>query len=191
MDLQTLVFLGRSGSGKGTQVELIKKMLEPYLYIYTGDLFRSLAKTDSFAGKKIKGVINVGGLPEEWLASFLWQRELIEKFNGGENLIFDGTPRRLPEAENLDKVLEWLERKEGLKALLVDITEDEAVTRLFKRARTDDSEEAIRSRLGWFKTSTEPVIDYYEKSGRLVRVDGMGTIEEIHQRIKKALNLLP
>ena len=106
-------------------------------------------------------------------------------------MIFDVTPRRLPEEENLDKDLECIERKAGLKALLVDITEDEAVTRLFKRARTDDSEEAIRSRLGWFKTSTEPVIDYYEKSGRLVRVDGMGTIEEIHQRIKKALNLLP
>lgn len=186
---QTLVFLGRSGSGKGTQVELIKKMLEPYLYIYTGDLFRILAKTESFAGKKIKGVIDAGGLPEEWLASFLWQRELIEKFKGEENLIFDGTPRRLHEAENLDKVLEWLERKEGLRAVLVDITEEEAMTRLLKRARVDDTEESIRSRLGWFKTSTDPVIDYYEKSGRLIRIDGMGTVEEIHQRIKKALLL--
>lgn len=186
---QTLVFLGRSGSGKGTQVELIKKMLEPYLYIYTGDLFRALAKTDSFAGKKIKSVVDSGGLPEEWLASFLWQRELIEKFKGEENLIFDGTPRRLEEAENLDKVLEWLERKEGLRAVLVNITEEEAMTRLLKRARVDDSDESIKSRLGWFKTSTEPVVDYYEKSGRLIRIDGMGSIEEIHQRIIKAINL--
>lgn len=187
---QTLVFLGRSGSGKGTQVELIKKMLQPYLYVYTGDLFRALAKTEGFAGKKIKGVIDTGGLPQEWLASFLWQRELIEKFNGGENLIFDGTPRRFHEAEELDEVLEWLERKEGLRAVLVDITEEEAETRLLKRARTDDTKESIKSRLSWFKTSTEPVIDYYEKSGRLIRVDGMGSVEEIHQRIKTALNLL-
>lgn len=186
---QTLVFLGRSGSGKGTQVELIKKMLQPYLYIYTGDLFRVLAKTDSFAGIKIKGVIDTGGLPDEWLASFLWQRELIEKFKGNENLIFDGTPRRLHEAEELDEVLGWLERKEDLRAVLVDITDEEAIIRLLKRSRTDDTEESIRSRLGWFKTSTEPVIDYYEKSGRLVRVDGIGTVDEIHQRIKKALNL--
>ena len=72
--------------------------------------------------------------------------------------------------------------------MLVDITEEEAVTRLLKRARIDDSEESIRSRLGWFKTSTEPVIDYYKKSSRLVRIDGMGTVDEIHQRIRKALN---
>jgi len=186
---RTLVFLGRSGSGKGTQVELIRKTLEPCLYIYTGDLFRALAKTESFAGKKIKGVIDSGGLPDEWLASFLWQRELIEKFKGNENLIFDGAPRRLPEAERLDEVLGWLERKKGLRTILVDITEEEAMTRLLKRARVDDNEESIRSRLEWFKTSTGPVVDYYEKTGRLIKVDGIGSIEDIHQRLVKALNL--
>lgn len=190
MNQQTLVFLGRSGSGKGTQVELIKKMLQPYLHICSGDLFRALAKTDSFAGIKIKGIIDTGGLPDEWIASFLWKKELIEKFKGDESLIFDGNPRRLHEAEELDEVLGWLERKEDLRVVLVDITEEEAMTRLLKRSRTDDTEESIRSRLSWFKTSTQPVIDYYKKSGRLIRVDGIGTVEEIHQRIKKALNLL-
>jgi adenylate kinase len=189
MNSQTLVFLGRSGSGKGTQVDLIRKNFEPYLYISTGALFRDTAKLDSFAGKKIKISMESGGLPPEWLASFLWEKELIEKFHGNENLILDGTPRRLPEAEELDRVLEWLEVKEGLIAILVDITEEEAMNRLLKRSRIDDSKEGIISRLSWFKTSTEPVIDYYEKSGRLVRIDGMGTVEEIHERIKKALNL--
>jgi adenylate kinase len=189
MNQQILVFLGRSGSGKGTQVELIKKILEPYLYVCGGDLFRALAKTESFVGKKIKEMITVGGLPDEWIASFLWKSELVAKFNGNESLIFDGNPRRLREAEELDEVLNFFGKKDNLKAILVDITEEEAMNRLLKRSREDDTEESIRSRLGWFKTSTEPVIDYYEKSGRLVRIDGMGTVEEIHQRIKKALNL--
>ena len=63
------------------------------------------------------------------------------------------------------------------------------MTRLLKRARTDDMEESIRSRLSWFTTSTGPVIDYYEKTGRLIKIDGMGSVEDIHQRMVKALNL--
>lgn len=186
---QTLTFLGRSGSGKGTQVEFIRKMLNPHLYVCGGDLFRAISKKETFFGKKIKNVIDVGGLPDEWIASFLWKRELIENFSGDESIIFDGNPRRLGEAKELDEVLEYMGRKDDLKAVLVDITEEEAMKRLLKRGRHDDTEEYIKSRLSWFKTSTEPVVDYYEKSGRLIRIDGMGTIEEIHEMIKKELKL--
>lgn len=189
MKPQTIVVLGRSGSGKGTQIELIKEKLgQPCLYISTGNLFRELAQTDSFTGRKIKQVIENGGLPDEWLAEFLWQKEVTEKVKGGEHIIFDGSPRRLDEAVELDHVLEWLERREA-KIVLVDITEEEALTRLLKRARSDDSEASIRSRLGWFTKNVQPVIDYYEKSGRLIKVDGMGTVEEIFERIKQVLSL--
>lgn len=189
MKPQTLVFLGRSGSGKGTQIDLIKERFAPYLYISTGALFRVASGADTFAGRKIKSTTESGGLPPEWLASFLWEKELVEKFKEGNNLIIDGAPRRLPEAEELDRVLEWFDMKENLRTVLVDITEEEALTRLLKRARVDDSEEGIRSRLSWFTTSTGPVIDYYEKTGRLIKVDGMGSVEDIHQRVVKSINL--
>lgn len=188
MNPQTIIILGRSGSGKGTQAELLKKMLAPCLYIYTGDLFRELSEADTLAGQKIKATLAGGGLPQEWLAAFLWQRELIYGVHGNENIIIDGSPRRLDEAEEMDKVLEWLDRK-NIKVLLVDITEDEAVKRLLKRGRADDSEDAIRARLAWFNTEAGLAIEYYEKSGRLIRIDGLGTIEEIHERIKAALGL--
>ncbi|MBI4118684.1 MAG: nucleoside monophosphate kinase [Parcubacteria group bacterium] len=189
MSPQTIIILGRSGSGKGTQAELLKKLIEPCLYVYTGDLFRELAQTETAAGRKVKEIVEGGGLPDEWLAAFLWQRKLIDSLKSGrENLIIDGSPRRLDEAREMDEVLLWLGRAD-IKVILVDITEDEAVTRLLKRGRKDDSEQAIRSRLEWFNTQALPAIEYYEKSGRLIKVDGLGSIEEIHARIKQALNL--
>ncbi|MFY9493225.1 MAG: nucleoside monophosphate kinase [Minisyncoccia bacterium] len=189
MSPQTIIILGRSGSGKGTQAELLKKLLEPCLYIYTGDLFREMAGTEIIAGRKVKEILKVGGLPPEWLASFLWQRELVDGLRSGlENVIIDGSPRRLDEAKEMDEVLNWLGRTD-IKPILVDITEDEAVGRLLLRGRSDDTEESVRARLDWFNTQTIPAIEYYEKSGRLIKVDGMGTVEEIHERIKQALNL--
>ena len=189
MPPQTIIILGRSGSGKGTQAELLKKLLEPCLYVYTGDLFRELVQTPTMAGRKVKEIVEGGGLPKEWLAAFLWQRKLVDGLKSGlENVIIDGSPRRLDEAREMDEVFEFLGRRR-VKIILVDITEDEAVKRLLKRGRTDDSEEAIRSRLAWFNTEALPAIEYYEKSGRLIKVDGMGTVEEIHSHIKNALGI--
>ena len=107
---------------------------------------------------------------------------------GAENIIMDGSPRRLDEAVEMDEVFKWLGR-EKIEVVLVDITEDEAVKRLLKRGRADDTEEAIRSRLRWFNESAMPAVEYYEKSGRLLRVDGLGTVEEIHLRIKQVLGI--
>lgn len=189
MNSKTILLLGRSGCGKGTQAELLKKLLEPCLYIYAGDLFRELATTDALVGRKIKNVLESGGLPEEWIAAFLWQKKLMDGLKSGEeNIIMDGSPRRLDEAQEMDEVLKWLGRTD-IKVILIDITEDEAVKRLLKRGRADDTEEAIRERLHWFNTDATPAIEYYEKSDRLIRIDGMGSVEEIHERIKRALDL--
>ncbi|MBI2454369.1 MAG: nucleoside monophosphate kinase [Parcubacteria group bacterium] len=188
MNPQTIILLGRSGSGKGTQAELLKKLLAPCLYIYTGDLFREMAEMDTVAARRVKEILNQGALPEEWLAAFLWQRELIYGVHGLENIIIDGSPRRLDEAQEMDRVLAWLGRKE-VKVILIDITEDEAVARLLKRARADDTAESIRARLSWFNAEAQPAIEYYEKSGKLIRIDGLGTIDSIHENIKNALGL--
>jgi adenylate kinase len=140
------------------------------------------------AGKKIKSDLETGGLPPEWIAAFLWQKELLYGIHGNENIIMDGSPRRLDEAKEMDGVLSWLGRTD-IKVVLIDITEDEAVKRLLKRGRADDTEESIRSRLSWFNTDAMPAIEYYEKSNRLIKVDGMGSIDEIHLRIKQVLGL--
>lgn len=186
---QTIIVLGRSGSGKGTQIELVKQKLgQPCLHISTGALFRALAQMESYTGKKIKEVIGSGGLPEGWIAEFLWQKEVVEKVKGDEHIIFDGTPRRLDEAEELDVVLKWLNR-EDIKIILIDVPEEEALERLLKRVRADDSESGIRNRLSWYNKEVQPVVDYYEAAGRLIKVDGVGTVEEVFSRVAGALNI--
>ncbi|MBI4119839.1 MAG: nucleoside monophosphate kinase [Parcubacteria group bacterium] len=185
---RVIILLGRSGSGKGTQGEFLRQKLEPCLYVYTGDLFRQLARRNNVAGRKVKQVMDEGGLPPEWLAAFLWQSELLSNLRGGENIIFDGTPRRLDEAKEMDKTLEWLGWTD-IRAVLIDITPEEALARLLRRKRSDDTEETIKNRLAWFESSVAPAIDYYRDTGRLVRVDGLGTVEEVFARIKKELNI--
>lgn len=188
MTPRTIAFLGKSGSGKDTQIELLAQKLKPALIEITGDRFRKIAKMDTVAGRKIRIILDEGGLPPGWFAEYLWQDMLIHELKGEEHLIFGGSPRRIEEAKELDEVLEWFERSRP-EAVLLDISDDEAVERLLKRGRHDDTEESTRERLKWFEENVGPVIDYYEKSGRLRRVDGMGTVEEVFERIKDALKL--
>lgn len=134
-----------------------------------------------------------------------------------KGIIFDGVPRKLIEAQVLDQTLEWYEWDKNVKVLLIDISEEEAFNRLTKRrickncgklipyignyknltacdecggelvTRSDDKEEAIRSRLNEFKDKTQPVLEYYEKQGKLTKINGEQSIEEVHQDILKAI----
>lgn len=185
MNINTLILLGRSGCGKDTQADLLKEKYG-YMILSTGELFRSLAQEQTFAGKKVAVTLEKGELPPGWLAEFLWTRWLTGQQSLPERFIFNGAPRRLDEAEELDEALEWFGRQDG-KALLVDISSQEAKQRLLKRARDDDDERAIDERLMWFEESVVPVIAHYETLGRLVRINGEQPIEKVFEDIVKNL----
>lgn len=185
---RTIVVLGKSGSGKDTQVKLLIEKLKPSLVISTGGLARTLMEKSTLMGQRVKETLKKGGLLPAWLGAFLWQEALSEKFTGDENLIFSSSPRRVDEAEELDEVMRWLERG-NVEAVLVDVSDDEALARLLKRGRDDDTENNIRERLSWFKEDVVPVIDYYQQKGRLHKVNGIGKVEDIFERIKQALGL--
>lgn len=186
---RTIVFLGKSGSGKDTQMELLAEKLQPHLLITTGDKFREVAELNTVAGRKINKLLEEGRLAPRWFAEYLWQGQLIYDLNDNEHLIFGGTPRRLEEAKRIDEVIEWLERSLP-EAILLDIPDEESVRRIVKRGRDeDDNEENVRKRLEWFKETVEPVVEYYEKQGRLHRIDGVGAVEDIHQRIIDSLDI--
>lgn len=192
MDLagKSIALMGKSGAGKGTQLELLKQQLSHHqiMTIGAGDLFRALIKTETLAARKMREVLNAGGLAPSWLASFLWQREIVEKLQDeGALIFFDGSPRKLPEAHLLDEVLTWLGR-EPLTPVYIDVHTDEVVRRLKTRGRRDDTHEAIHTRLGWFETDVRPIVHYYSGHKRLVTVDGNGTIDEVFQRLTDALS---
>ncbi len=187
----TLVFLGRSGSGKGTQAErLIKYLgLKDYIYIVTGDLFRALATKDSVIGRKVATQLKLGQLPPDWLASALWQHELVERLlRDDQAIIFDGALRRVNEAITLETVLEWLGRPKAIP-ILIDVTREEAFRRLKLRGRADDSDEVINRRLDWYEEDVVKVVEYYQNLGRLVRVDGMPPPDQVFQNLISSLGI--
>lgn len=134
-----------------------------------------------------------------------------------KGIIFDGIPRKLIEAQVLDQTLEWYEWDKNVKVLLIDISEEEAFDRLTKRrickncdklipyigdyknltvcdecggelvTRPDDKEEAIKSRLNEFMDKTQPVLEHYEKQGKLIKINGEQSIEDVHQDILKVI----
>ena len=210
----TLIFLGRSGSGKGTQAVLLKSHFKGIRFITTGDLFRKLLKKkDSETARKIKKIVNSGGLAPHWLASFLWTRAIIDQVKPQDMVVFDGAPRRLDEAKLLDEILEWYGRKPI--PILVDISSREAVNRLTKRklckgcgkiipyigkykditvcntcggkliTRKDDAPSSIKKRLSWYNKKVKAVEEYYKSQGRLKVIDGEQSIAEVFNDILK------
>lgn len=187
-------FLGKSGAGKGTQLELFLKELHRQKYsvlsITAGDLFRALKETKTLVGHRIKDVLNTGGLAPSWLAAFLWQRKLVEELTDQNTvIIFDGSPRKTEEAHTLDDVMQWLVRR-AIVPVYLDITREEAVLRLKARGRHDDTALAIENRLSWFETDVRPIVEHYESQGRLIHIDGMGDPQEVFGRLRKAVNAI-
>ncbi|NNK38571.1 MAG: AAA family ATPase, partial [Xanthomonadales bacterium] len=118
--------------------------------------------------------------------------ERLGQADAGGGFILDGYPRNLAQAEALDTLLERLEQPVD-EALQIDVDVEMVVARIAKRAaeegRSDDSEEVVRNRMKVYESQTAPVVDYYAQKGLLSRVLGVGTIDEVFQRIKGVLQL--
>ncbi len=155
--------------------------------IVVGELFRKLAKKDSLLGRKVKKIMDEGGLPPLWLASSLWISRIDEELND-EILILDGTPRRLKEAELLDEVLEFSGRPKAV-AILINISAEESMKRLLKRARPDDTEARIKNRLAWYETEVIPALEYYRANNLLLEVNGEQSRKEVFKELESKLEL--
>ena len=183
-----LIFFGRSGSGKGTQAELLVKHLSNALHVSTGDLMRDLAKQDTDAGIKLKRVLDKGGLPFDQMATTLWMHEISYKLKKDQSLLCDGFPRRQNEAENLYDFLSWLERIDNTKALVIEISREEATKRLLLRARHDDDKDAISKRLDWYENRVVPAIIFFKDRGLVVEINGEQTIEKVFEDILQEIS---
>lgn len=187
-----IIMLGLSGSGKGTQVELLLALLEPRYrmqVIATGDLFRKLKSLDTDVGNRIRDTLAKGGLPFDDLATTLWMHEIAVRVREDEGIIFDGAPRRVPEAENMDRFLAYLERKGRTFVLYLRVSSEEARKRLLLRGREDDTDSAIAARMAYFRDRVMPVIFYYRDQERLLEINGEQSIENVHKDIMQALRL--
>jgi adenylate kinase len=184
-------FMGKSGAGKGTQLEMFLRELakagHSVLPIVSGDGFRRMKSVDSAVGRRVRDVLESGGLMPSWLAAYIWEQEIVEKLKDPDMIIiFDGAPRRIEEAHTIDNVLQWLVRK-AVVPIYLDITREEAFRRLKARAREDDTDLAIENRLTWFESEVKPIADWYEEQGRLVRINGMGSTDEVFANLMRSI----
>jgi len=182
---EAVIFLGPPGAGKGTQAARLAEELS-FRKLSTGDILRDHVARGTPLGLQVKPIMDRGDLVPDDLILALIREELAER------VIFDGFPRTIPQAEALDRLLEETGTR-LLGVVLVEAPEEELVRRMLKRAelegRSDDNEETIRRRLQVYREKTEPLIQYYEKTGALRRVEGLGTPDEVYARIRAALGI--
>lgn len=186
-DRATIIVLGRSGSGKSVQVDLIMRRLGKNAdRVETGDFLRALAKKFHPTALLTRRTIKAGRLVPGWLATFVWLRSFIERGRGDRHLVFDGAPRGIWEAELLDQVIAWHHRPPPV-CIYVAVDKDIAIKRLLKRARSDDTVAAIKNRMAFFDASVRPVLRFYRRRGRFIRVNGNKSIDEVQREIQTAL----
>lgn len=183
------IFMGKSGCGKGTQVELyIEKLKEinglKTLHIETGSLLREMAKDSSYSAQIVKNVMETGGLMPESVVICLWTKYLIDNFTGKENLVFDGTSRRLFEAEILDRTLAFYNIKK-YNVVYINVSNEWAAAKLLGRGRKDDTKEVIENRLSWFEKDTMPSIRFFQNTENceFIDINGEQTKEQVRDEL--------
>jgi adenylate kinase len=188
--MEVLILFGAPGVGKGTQSELVAKNLG-YLHLSTGALFRKEKASGSDFGKEIAAIMDGGKLISDEITNKLVGNFLEENKDSAEGILLDGYPRTVFQARELDKMLEEIDDA-NLRIINLVADEEELMKRLLLRAqhqgRADDNEETIKKRFEVYEHETFPILDYYDNTGADVsEVDGIGSVEEIQNRILKVL----
>ena len=179
-----IVIFGPPGAGKGTQSKFIAKKYGLY-QLSTGELLRSEIEKKTVLGSQISSIINSGELVSDEIVSTLIKNFILnEKYK--EKLIFDGYPRNLNQAINLDNLLRDANQEINL-VLNLSVSLETIKKRILERQsqekRSDDNEEIAIKRFQTYEKSTKPVIDYYKKSNLLKEVNGERSINEISNKI--------
>jgi adenylate kinase len=185
-----LLLLGPQGSGKGTQAKRIAAA-HGVPHVSTGDMFRALDGSTPL-GREVAGIMTRGELvPDEVTIRMI--RDRLAEDDAAAGFILDGFPRNLTQAHALDAMLAEIGR--DLDAILFfDLPDDVARTRMRLRAhledRPDDTPEAMERRLTIYHRETEPVVEHYRTTGRLVPLHAGRTVEEVYAEVEAALDLV-
>lgn len=180
-----IVLFGKPGAGKGTQADFLKHKYN-LVHLSTGDIFRFNMKNDTELGKLAKSFIDNGDLvPDEVTINML--QDEVEKNPQAKGFLFDGFPRTIAQAEALDKFLAG-KNQEITATVALEANDEILVQRLLERGKTsgradDQDEEKIRNRYQEYNEKTAPLMDYYKAQHKFYAVDGIGTIEEVTERL--------
>lgn len=183
-----LVLLGAPGSGKGTQATRLKSELG-VPHISTGDMLRAAVAAGTPLGMKAKAVMDAGHLVSDDILLGMLEERLAQD-DARNGFILDGYPRNLAQASALDELLakigqplDAVVKLEVPNAAIIERCE----LRFAAEGRADDNPDTVRRRLGVYAEQTAPVADFYARRGKLQVVDGVGDLDEVTARVKRAL----
>lgn len=183
-----LVLLGAPGSGKGTQAAKLKQHLQ-VPHISTGDLLRAEVAAGTPLGLEAKDIMARGELVSDAILLGMLE-DRFSRPDTANGFILDGYPRNLAQADALDKLLQRIGQPMDF-ALQLDVDNELLIERIAGRAkaegRDDDNPESVRKRLRIYDEQTAPVIEFYRQHGQLTVVDGVGSMDEVFNRIIEAI----
>jgi adenylate kinase len=197
MTPKTVLFIGPQGSGKGTQIALLTKVIAEIdparriVDIQTGRRFRALAaKSETFADKKIAASLDSGALQPDFITHLLWGQAMLEQLDPKSHLLIDGFPRTAHQARVLDNAMTFFERAH-VDVINLDTPDEIVRTRMKGRGRSDDTPEAIDTRLRSYTKDTVPVLAHYAARAHTTvhTIDGTMNIAGVHQAVRQALDV--
>jgi adenylate kinase len=185
-----IILFGPPGAGKGTQSKYLVKKLNCF-QISTGDMLRDEIEKDSEIGKKITDNMNEGKFVNDDIVNNLIKNILFDPLKK-DKLIFDGYPRSLSQAKNLDLLLESSKQKIDF-IFFLNVTKDTIIKRIEKRKilekRSDDNTKTILKRYDTYMQTTSPVLDFYSKNPNFYEIDGTLEIDKITSKINDILKV--
>ena len=185
-----VIIFGPPGAGKGTQAKYLVKALNS-IQISTGEMLREEIKKDTEIGKRIINNMNDGKFVEDEIVDKLLEKIIFDS-NNKNNLIFDGYPRTINQAKNLENLLNKLNQKIDY-IFFLNVNKDSITKRIEKRKileqRSDDDSNTIIKRYETYMEVTKPVLDYYSSRNNFYEIDGTEEIEVISRKIEEILRV--
>ena len=185
-----IILFGPPGAGKGTQAKYLVKKLNNF-QISTGDILREEIKNNSDIGKKIIDVMNDGRFVSDDIVNQLLEKQVFDPQKKNK-LIFDGYPRSINQAKNLDLLLDSSNQKIDF-VFFLNVNKETIIKRIQKRKilekRSDDELDTILKRYDTYMETTKPVLDFYSKNSNFREIDGSDEIEQITNKIDTFINV--
>ncbi len=196
MKKDTLVFIGSSGSGKGTQIKLLKKYIQEHypetnmIHYDSGEHFRSFVERDGYTSQQMRAILGRGELAPDFITSWLLVNELVNKLTPEKMLILDGFPRTVSQAIIFDSAVQYY-KLESVKIINIEVSDDEVRRRMIARGRKDDQNtEVIEKRIQWYKENVVPVIKHFKCKDEyeVLDINGEQSVDGVFEEIVQKLN---